>query len=199
MNTSGTGNVLSQISSSSFSIGETLAENSKSVSLTWNYPTSTATSGWGYGSFAAGNFTASNQISSYISGTRVVGLHFGGEISLSAGNYWLGIMSLRSTSGSSSSQGLSHAGIIGVAVHTLNQAGSGNAILPFGVMAADWATKNTSITAWWGRLPMGFITATTAPNFSGSIIPTNISLMQLGAVAANSTATILPAITMVST
>ncbi len=190
---------LNLISSNSFSIAETISQNSSTAaSVTWNYPTTTHTSGYGYGSFPAGNLTGTAQISSYISGTRVVGLQFGGEMSLSGGRYWIGLMSRRSTSGSSVN-GLSHAGIIGQIINPINMAGTQSGMRPIGFGAGDWGNVNSSNTGWFGRHIIGYATATSMPNFGGTRIPPTITLSQLGAVVAASMATILPAVTFVST
>lgn len=186
-------NTLSLISSSSFSIGETL----RNVSATWNFPTSTATSGYGYGGFAAGNLTASNQYSSYVVGMRNVGLQFGGNMSLTPNVYWIGIMSLRST-GSVSTFGLSHAGILGQAINSLNQVGTSSAnqgLMPIGYHYSQWSLSNSHVTGWWGRHIIGFLTATSVTNYLGTAVPDAITLSQLGGFAANSTVTLLPAVT----
>lgn len=187
-------NTLSLISSGSFSIGETL----RSASATWNYPTTTHTTGYGYGGFPAGNLTATGQYASFVGGVRVVGLQFGGNVSLTPNVYWIGIMSQRST-GSVSTFGLSHAGIIGQIITNLNQAGTGQGLMPIGYHYSQWSLSNSAVTGWQGRHIIGFLTATSVTNFGGTQIPPAITLSQLGAVAANLTATILPAITFVST
>lgn len=190
--------LLTLISSNSFSIGESLTQSStNAVTLSWNYPTSTATSGYGYGNFPAGTI-GSGGISSYLSGTRAVGLQFGGEVSLSGGQYWIGLMSQRSTAGQST-YGLSHVGIVGQIINPINMVGTVSGGMPIGVAPAEWAQKNTHITGWWGRHIAGFITATSTPNFGGTRIPNNISIFHLGAAAANSTGTILPTVSFVST
>lgn len=187
-------NTLSLISSSSFSIGETL----RSVSATWNYPTTTHTSGYGYGNFPAGNLTATAQYGSYVGGTRGVGLQFGGNMSLTGGMYWLGLLSLRST-GSVSTFGLSHAGIIGNIIHNVNQVGSNAGMFQIGVAGTQWTNLNSHISGWWGKHVIGFVTATSITNQAGTAIPSAITLSALGGIAAASTATILPSVTFVST
>lgn len=184
----------SLISSSSFSILETL----NSVSLTWNYPTSTATTGYGYGSFPAGNLTATVQMSSYISGTRAFALQFGGEMSLSGGQYWIGLMHQRTTA-VSANRGLSVVGVAGQIMNPINMPSTVSGARPFGNAAGDWAFRNTNITGWAGLHMIGFVTATTLANFRGTEMPPRIPLMMLGAFAANSTASILPTVTFAST
>ncbi len=186
--------VLKLISSNSFSIGETL----NSVSLTWNYPTSTATSGYGYGSFPAGNLTTTVQMRSFISYSRAIGLQFGGEVALSAGIYWLGLLSLRSTA-NSSTNGLSHAGIFGQIVNAANSVGTVSGPNPLGVSPTQWSLNNSNLTGWRGRHIMGILSNTGIDNFSGTAIPNNIIISQFGAAAANSTMSILPTVTFVST
>lgn len=187
--------ILNLISSNSFSISEIYSQSSTTnATLAWSYPTSTATSGYAYGSFPAAVDTPT-KISLFVSGTRVVGLQFGGEMSLSGGQYWLGLLHLRSTA--VSAYGLSNAGIIGQVVNPLNQPGNGNGAMPLGLPAADWGNKNTIDTGWHGRIIGGFITNTTLPNFNGTRIPTAISMSEIGANAG--AITILPSITLVST
>lgn len=193
-----TGNTLSLMSSNSFSIGETV----NSVSLSWNFPTTTQTSGYGYGGFAANNasLTTTAQMVSYISGTRAVGLQFGGNMSLSDGIYWMGLMSMRSKGDSRSTHGLSLVGIIGNPIATINQAGTAAGLLPIGSASSAWSgTGNSHSTQWFGRHIAGFVTATSLANQGGTAIPSSIALSALGAGAAAQTVTILPAVTFVST
>ena len=187
-------NTLSLISSSSFSIGETL----RSVSATWNFPTTTATSGYGYGNFPAGNLTALAQRSSYVTGSRIVGLQFGGNMTLTGGVYWFGMLSLRSTA-SNSQHGISHAGIIGHVIQPPNIVGTVSGLNPIGIAATNWSLSNSHVTGWWGRHIVGFVTATSITNQAGTAIPSAITLSALGGIANASTATVLPAITFVST
>jgi hypothetical protein len=187
--------VLSLISSSYFSICETL----QSVSLTWNYPSTTNTTGYGYGNFPNGALTATVDIVTYISGTRHVGLHFGRNMYLGEGRYWLGLLALKSTAGSSTF-GLSNAGIIGQIMNPINIGGNSTALLPIGLAASQWSgTNNSHFTQWRGRHVAGFVTATSITNFGGTAIPSAVTLSALGATAANSTVSILPSVTFVST
>ncbi len=193
--------LLSLISSNSFSIAETIGTNT----LIWNYPTTTHTSGYGYGSFISGassSLTNATQMSSLISGTRAIGLQFGGEMALSGGQYWIGIMHQRSmtTGGAAASAiGLSNVGIIGQIMNPINQPGTVSGVLPLGVAPAQWAQNNTHISGWFGRLGAAFLSAVSAPNFGGTRIPNNISLIHLGAVGANTMGSILPTVTFCST
>lgn len=186
-------NTLSLISSSSFSIGETF--NNQSV--TWNYPTSTATSGWGYGGFPSA-VTGSNHYMSFVGSLRTVGIHFGGNMTLTGGIYWLGLMSIKTTN-SLSTMGFSQAGIIGQPINAINQPGTVSGVLPLGLAASQWSNQTSHMSAWWGRHLAGFITATSLTEFGGTKIPTAISLSYLGAHAAASIVTVLPAVTFVST
>lgn len=187
-------NTFNLISSSSFSIRETFAASS----LTWSYPTSTATSGYGYGAFPAGNLTTTQQMASYINSLRSVGLQFGGNMTLSGGVYWLGLMSLQTTGGNTN-VGLSNAGIIGQPINAINQVGTANGINPIGFAASAWTANNSHYTQWWGRHIAGFVTATSITNYSGTAIPSSVHISALGAAAAASTVTILPTVTFVST
>jgi hypothetical protein len=184
---------LSLISSNSFSIGETMS----AASLTWNFPTSTATSGYGYGSFPAGNLTDTNQIGSFVNGSRAIGLQFGGEMSISGGQYWLGLLYKRNTAGVT--RGLSVVGVVGQIINPINMAGAVSGVRPIGDAPSEWAISNTHISGWFGRQLIGFISATTVPGFLGTGIPSGFALHRLGATAAASMGTILPMVTFCST
>ncbi len=188
-------NTLSLISSNSFSIGET--HNTSSIS--WNYPATTHTSGYGYGNFPSGPiWQATSQYTAYVQGTRAIGLQFGGNIRLSMGVYWLGILTLRSNA-NLSTFGISNAGIIGQAINAYNSVGSISGALPLGYAGSQWTNINTHSSGWYGRHILGFVSATSITNQLGTAIPPAITLSALGAVAAASYGTILPSITFVST
>lgn len=191
---------LNLISSNSFSIGDTV----NSRSLSWNFPVSTATSGYLYSGFLITNTAASQnssltttgQMSSYISGSRMVGLQFGGDMSLSGGVYYMGLLSLKSTANSRSNYGLSLAGIVGQPIVSVNMV-SGS-LVPMGNAASTWSAGNANITNWWGRHVVGLVTRTAL--YGGNSIPSTIALTELGTTGgASSTATILPAVTFVYT
>jgi hypothetical protein len=190
-----TSNTLALISSNSFSIRESLT----SVSATWSFPTSTATSGYGYGNGNLGALTATAQMVSYISGARKVGLQFGGEMSLSAGIYWMGILTYRSTlaGGGVSSEGFSHAGLIGQVINPINMAGSASGPMPLGMSPAEFAQSNVRISGWNGRFIMGFATNTQQAGFGGTRLPAQIELANFQ--TANTIATVLPLVSLVST
>lgn len=182
---------LSLISSSSFSILESVS----SRSITWSFPQTTATSGWSY---QTSSFSSTNNISSYVSGSRIIGMQFGGNFTLTGGQYYLGILHLRSTANTVSTNGLSQAGLIGQPVHPVNLV-SGS-LMPIGSASSDWQANNANQTAWWGRHIIGFLTNTARAGFGGNAIPSAITLSELGTTGgAGSTATILPAVTFVST
>lgn len=187
-------NTLSLISSNSFSIGETL----RSVSATWNFPTTTDTAGYGYGNFPAGNLTATAQRVSFVNGSRIIGLQFGANMTITGGVYWLGLLSLRSTA-SNSQHGISHAGIIGHVIQPHNRIGSVSGLNPIGVAASNWTASASNVTGWWGRHIIGFVTATSITNQAGTAIPPAITLSALQVVATNSSVSVLPAVTFVST
>lgn len=188
------GNTLSLITSNSFSIGVTLQR----VSLSMYYPTSTHSNGYSYGSFAFGrNLTTSGEISSYISGSRAVGLNFNRIVRLDEGIYWVGIMSQRSTA-NSSTFGLSNVGIVGQIINQFNSVGSVSGMNPLGVAATQWSSRNSHSSAWFGRHIVGFVTNTATANQLGTAIPSAIELSQLGAIAANSTASILPSVSFIN-
>jgi hypothetical protein len=188
------GNTLSLITSNSFSIGQTL----NSVSLTWNYPTSTHSNGYSYGSFPFGvNISTTAQISSYISGSRAIALNFNRPIRLDEGIYWIGILSNRSTAGSSTF-GLSNVGIVGQVINQINSVGTQSGVLPLGLAASQWSLSNSHTTGWFGRHIIGFVTATSITNQLGTAIPSAITISALGAIAAASTVSILPSVSFVS-
>lgn len=188
-------NSMSLISSSSFSF----VDSNSGVSFTSNFPTSTATSGYGYGNGNLGNITAVAQGSSYVAGARKVGLQFGGEMSLSAGMYWLGILTYRSTTagGQVSSVGFSHAGLIGQVINPINMAGSASGLMPLGMAPAEFAQSNVRISGWNGRFIMGFATNTQQAGFGGTRLPQQLELANLQ--TANTTGTVLPLVSLVST
>jgi hypothetical protein len=212
------GNALSLMTSNSFSIAETYSSNS----YTWSYPASTAISGTASGYvYATKGFSGTPQLSSYISGQRIVGLDFytntnssltNGVLSLTGGVYWLGVLSLRSFS-TASTHGLSFAGLMGQIVNVMNQpvsstaAGSvGYALQAIGYPATAWTSQNTNLTNWFGRHIMGFMTNTARADFGGTAIPSSINLSELyaaGSSTGNTTnatwQTILPFVTVVST
>lgn len=188
-----TSNSMALISSSSFSI----LDSNSGVSFTSNFPTTTATSGYGYGNGNLANITAVAQGSSYVAGARKVGLQFGGEMSLSAGIYWLGILTYRSTAGGVSSIGLSHAGLIGQVINPINMAGSLSGMNPLGQAAAEFVQSNVRISGWNGRFIMGFATNTQQAGFGGTRLPDVLELANFQ--VSNTTATVLPLVSLVST
>jgi len=188
----------SLISSNSFSIGETV----NSVSMSWYCPTTTATSGYGYDSLFPNGLTTTGQISSYISGTRYIGLQFGGNMYVGEGRYWLGILALKNwAQGTSSSFGLSVAGLYGQGMNSVNWAANTTGLLPFGIQGSQWVNNSvmSNFTQWRGRHIAGFLTASSLTNFGGSIIPNSFELSNLGGTSTSHTVTILPSVTFVST
>lgn len=182
---------LSMIASNSFS----MAESMNTLSRTWSLPTTTNTSGYGYGTLAMSN-TA--QIVNYINGTRWFGLQFGSQMRLTNGIYYIGVMSIRSTDNNSGA-GLSVAGVIGQPIDLYHQAGSVNGYNPIGFAASRWGgTNQANSTNWWGQHIVGFLTNTARTDFGGTNIPSSIALTELAGSAAASTATILPAISFYS-
>ena len=186
----------SLISSNSFSIGETV----NSVSLSWYCPTTTATSGYGYGSLFPNGLTTTGQISSYISGTRYIGLQFGGNMYLGEGRYWLGLLALKNWGqGTSSSFGLSLAGLYGQGMNSVNWPLNTTGLMPFGVQGTQLTAYMSNFTQWRGKHIAGFLTASSLTNFNGNLIPTSFELSNLGGTSTSHTVTILPSITFVST
>ena len=189
-------NSMNLISSNSFS----MVDSNNGANLTMTFPTTTATSGYGYGNLSSGAssyLTAAGQISSFISGVRLMGLHFGGEMSISGGMYWLAMLTYRRTSSFSSNIGLSHAGVLGQIINPINMAGSASGMNPIGMAAAEFAQSNARISGWNGRFIMGFMTNTLQAGFYGTRLPDVIELVNLQ--TANTIATVLPLATFVST
>jgi hypothetical protein len=183
----------SLISSNSFGITESMS----AASLSWTYPTTTQTAGYGYGLFPSGNLTGTNPIASFVNGTRAIGLQFGGEMSISGGQYWLGVMALRTTSGFT--RGVSVVGIAGQLINPVNQAGTAQGMRALNEAPAEWGISNSNVSAWFGRQMVGLITATTMPNFLGTCMPNGFALHRMGGYAAGQTGTILPTVTFCST
>ncbi len=181
---------LSLMANGSFS----MAESFNTLSRTWSFATTTNTSGYGYDTLAMSN-TA--QIVNYISGTRWFGLQFGSEMHLTNGIYYMGVMSIRSTA-NNSTNGMSVAGVIGKPVDPYHLVGSISGYNPIGFAASSWGTNRSNSSLWWGRHMLAFVTATSLANFGGSTIPASIHLSALGASAAASIATVLPAVTLQS-
>jgi hypothetical protein len=187
--------VFNLISSNSFSIGETL----RSVSLTWNYPTVTLTRSYGYGGFDAGYLSTTNQIVSFISNTRAIGLQFNGNVYLGEGRYWLGLLGYKASTAGTLTFGLSNVGIYGQIMNAVNIGGNSSGPLAFGIAASQWTgVNNQHFTQWRGRHIAGFITNTNLEGFSGSLIPQTFSLSNLSATAGN-IVSVLPSVTFVST
>jgi hypothetical protein len=85
-------------------------------------------------------------------------------------------------------------------MNPVNIGGNSSGPLGFGMAASQWSgTNNSNFTQWRGRHIAGFITATSLANFGGTAIPTSFALSAIGATAANSTVTVLPSVTFVST
>lgn len=185
---------LSLLSNSSFSIVESM----NGVSRTWVYPTTTLTSGYGYGTL---QMSTTAQIITYISGTRAIGLQFGGDVHLTRGIYYMGLMSIRSTANDSGAgiNNLSTGGIIGQVIDGPHQVGSVSGHLPIVVAASDWgnAYAVSNSTRWWGRHMVGFIN-TSLNNFSGTTMPASIHVSALGSTQTALTVTVLPSVTFMS-
>jgi hypothetical protein len=118
-------------------------------------------------------------------------------MSLSAGIYWLGILTYRSTAGGVSSIGLSHAGLIGQVINPINMAGSASGLNPLGQSPAEFVQSNNRISGWNGRFIMGFATNTQQAGFGGTRLPGVLELANFQ--TANTIATVLPLVSLVST
>lgn len=145
------GTNLSLISSSSYS----MAGSYSSISGTLSYPTSTGTGGYGYGTttWAA---TANAQSLVGTVGQRQVEQQFGGNMTLSAGNYWYVFHQRQATVGAAA--GLSTALVANVMFPFNNGA-------PMGVSSAG-QTTNASL----GFRPFGVFTSTNSAGHSGTAL-----------------------------
>lgn len=181
---------LSLMANGSFSFAESFNTSSR----TFSYATTTNTTGYGYDTLFMSN-TA--QISQYVSGTRWFGLQFGSEMHLTNGIYYMGLLSIRSTANNSQG-GVSVAGVIGQRVDAYHSVGSQSGYNPIGSAASNWGTANSNSTRWWGRHMLAFVTATSLGNFGGTTVPASIHLSALGASAAVSIASVLPAVSFYS-
>ncbi|TXG78366.1 hypothetical protein E6Q11_01245 [Candidatus Dojkabacteria bacterium] len=181
----------SLISSNSFSIGIT----DQSVSLSMNFPTTTHTSGYGYGSLGGTGLTATAQRASFLDGTRAIGLQFGGEMSLSGARYWVGLLHYKYSTSGLSTHGLSNVGVVGQIINPWNMPGIVSGPPQIGRAPQEFANLAFTDTAWYGRHIIGFLTNTARNDYAGTAIPPRIWMAELAA-ATNS---ILPNITLVST
>lgn len=186
-----TGNTLSLMGSGSFS----LAFTNQSVSMTFQHPNTTHTTGYGYDNLTV---TGTAEISSFISGTRGIALQFGKNFHIADGQYWIALLNLRSTAGSSTF-GFSNAGVAGQVMNPVNMPGSVSGYLPLGLAGSQWTASNTHSTGWWGRHMGGVMSATSITNHAGTAIPPAITLSAIGGVAASYTLSVLPSVTFVST
>lgn len=185
------GNTLSLIASGSFS----LAFTNHSVSMTFIHPNTTHTTGYGYDTL---NITGTAEMSSFISATRGIGMQFGKNFHINDGVYFVAMLALKSTAGSSTF-GFSNVGIGGQVMNPVNMPGSVSGYLPFGLPASAWTNSNTHSTAWWGRHVGGVMTATSITNQLGTAIPPAITLSAIGGVGASHTISVLPSFTFIST
>ncbi len=185
------GNTLSLMSSGSFS----LALTNQSVSMTFVHPNTTHTTGYGYDTL---NVTGTAEMSSFISGTRGIAMQFGYNFHIADGQYWIAMLALKSTAGSSTF-GFSNVGIAGQIMNPVNMPGSISGNIPLGLAASAWTASNSHSTAWWGRHIAGVMSATSITNFLGTAIPDAITLSAIGGVGASHTISVLPAFTFIST
>lgn len=193
-------NTFNLISQGSFSMLESI--QGTTGLHTFSYPTTTHTSGYGYGIIDAmtnvNSGSGQAQKMSYLGSARVVGMQFGGNMTLTGGVYWIGILSNK-TSGGDSRMGMSHMGIIGHVIQNINRPDAVSGLMRIGYANSQWSASSTHYTGWWGRHILGFVTATSLSEFLGTAIPAAVPLNYLEGTAANSTGSILPTLTFVST
>jgi len=168
------GGTLSRISASGFTINHTL----NSVSGTISYPVSTATTGYSYGTTTA---TATTQQSALWGpgALRVFGCQFGNTVSLSPGQYWLGMLIQNNASGGGS---ILMDQVGNVAIQHMSA-------VPLGVQYASVSSSQT-----YGRMINGQLTATSVTNFAGTTLPPFVVISQL-----QNTLSFLPYVTFIST
>lgn len=166
---------LSAISTGSFS----MALSQSSVSGTLSFPTATSTSGYGYGT-TSWSTTANAQSLVGTAGNRVVGLQFGGNMTLNPGIYWIGLHQRQNTANAAA--GLSTA-LIGNAMNATSNVG------PFGQSTA--AFSNSSAFHLGAH---GFYTSTGSAGYSGTTAPSSMIL-----TAFNNNLNVMPMVTFMST
>lgn len=185
------GNTLSLMASNSFS----MAFTNQSVSMTFIHPNTTHTTGYGYDALTV---TGTAEMSSFISGTRGIALQFGKNFHIADGQYWVAVLALKSTAGSSTF-GFSNVGIAGQVMNPVNMPGSVSGYMPLGLAQSAWTASNSNYTGWWGRHIGGVMSATSITNHAGTAIPPAITLSAIGGAAASHTLSVLPSVTFVST
>jgi hypothetical protein len=166
---------LSSISSGSFSICATLS----SISGTVSFPTTTATSGYGYGTSTWGS-TATAQSLFGTGGNREIELVFGGSMSLAPQIVYLGIHQRQSTS--NTAVGLSSA-FVGNAMNATSGVGK--------IGRSSAAFSNDSALHLGAH---GFYTSTGSAGYSGTALPASMIL-----TAFNNNMNVMPMVTMMST
>ena len=152
------GSTLSLISSNSLGYSATVASNSATIS----YASATGTGGYTYTSVSA---TGNQLQSSFGTGAwRMVDLQFGGNMTLSAGMYWLGF--LKKESSANSNVGIS-AGIVGNVIQASSFGGFG--------LANSAMTSNTLLKAPY-FVGLGAFNSTNALPGSAAISSINHSI-----------------------
>lgn len=168
------GNTLSLISGSAFTINHTI----NSVSGTISYPVSTATTGYSYGTTTA--TTTTQQSALWGPGAlRVFGCQFGNTVSLSPGQYWVGMLIQQIASGGGS---LLMDQVGNVAIQHMSA-------VPLGVQYASVSSSQT-----YGRMINGQLSLTSLTNFSGTTMPNSVAISNL-----QNTLSFLPYVTFIST
>lgn len=163
---------LSSISSSSFS----LAVTNSSVSNTVSYPVSTGTGGYTYTTLSQSTTANIQSFWGTAAGGRPLDLQFGNSMTLSSGQYWLGV-NLRHSSSSAN---------IGVSIALGGNANAlWNSLAPWGV-ASSAQTTNSAY-----RVPYAGLGAYTV---SQSSLPNGVPLTQIA-----HTQTIMPLLSFLST
>jgi hypothetical protein len=166
---------LSSISSGSFSMALTLS----SISGTISFPTTTASSGYGYGTSTWGS-TATAQSLFGTAGNRAIDLVFGtNSMSFSPQVVYLGIHQRQSTS--NTAVGLSSA-FVGNAMNGTTNAG------PFGRSTAAFSNSSQNHLG-----AHGFYTSTGSAGYSGTALPASMIL-----TAFNNNMNVMPMVTLAS-
>jgi hypothetical protein len=166
---------LSLISSNSLS----MALTGSSLSATISFPTSTATTGYAYGTTSA-TATADAQSLFGTAGNRIVQLQFGNSMTLAPGTYWLGLHQHQSTSSNA----------IGVSTAFVGNAMNGTTGV--GPIGKSTAAYSASTAYHFGAC--GVFTSTGLANHSGTNLPGTMALTGF-----NNNINVIPLFTFMST
>lgn len=153
-----TGTVLTQMMASSFAIGFT-GNNS---TYTFSHPTSTFPSGFSTGSTTS----AGVNVSSQYTGQKLVQLPV--NLTLNAGQYWLGLANFNSSSSTSGGFSMSYQGLAGIATLAT--------LAPIGQLSSDFSTGTKIPLGYGGNWNLGLASFTSAGQTN---LPSSVALSLL--------------------